>query len=82
MLTPTCYYRPRRPRAQLLAALLAEAASYIPPRGLRPIVAPANRYVNSGQRTACRRGADHLVWLLAGDGIARRIARQHTGRAQ
>lgn len=77
MLTPTHYWRPRRRRSRLVAAVVAQAASYIPPLGLRPIVKPAHRYAIRAPDTAARRGADHIVWLLAGDAIARRIARQH-----
>jgi len=70
------YYTPRTQLARVSLPLVAVAASYLPPRALRPIVKPCARWANQSRRPRLRRHADRTVYLLAGDAISIRVRRQ------
>lgn len=74
-MTKLTYYTPRSPLQRLLAPLVANAVSYLPPRALRPIVRPCVRASNHSRRPALRRRATRAINLIVGDGMAIRIKR-------
>ena len=76
-MTKLTYYTPHSRLARLIAPLLANAASYFPPRALRPIVRPCVRAWRHSRRPALRRRASRAIDLIVGDGMAIRIKRQH-----
>ena len=79
-MTKLTYYTPRSPLASALAPLVATAASYLPPRALRPLVRPCVRWTRESRRPGLRRLADRAINLVAGDGMSIRVKRQHGGR--
>ena len=75
-MTKLTYYTPRTPVAHLVAPLVATAASYLPPRALRPIVVPLRELSNRSRRPALRRRATRAINLIVGDGMSIRVKRR------
>jgi hypothetical protein len=80
-MTKLTYYTPRSRPARLFAPLVATAASYLPPRTLRPIVKPCVRCANHSRRPNLRRAAARAIDLVVGDGMSIRVTRRHQRRA-
>jgi len=80
-MTKLTYYTPRSPLGRLLAPPVATAASYFPPRLLRPVVVPLRDISNNSRRPGARWHAIRAINLIDGDGMAIRTRRQHAGRS-
>jgi hypothetical protein len=76
------YFNPRRPRARVLAGLIAPAGSCLPPPALRGLVLPFVRVSRRGRPSELARRAERLVLLLVGDGRSLRVRRQSERRAR
>jgi hypothetical protein len=76
------YFNPRRPRARVLAGLIARAGSYLPPPALRRLVLPFVRVSHRGRPRELARRTERLVLLLVGDGRSLRVRRQSERRAR
>lgn len=79
-MTKLTMFTPRSRLQRLLAPLVANAVSYLPPRALRPFVVPLRDISNNSRRRA-RRLATRAIHLLVGDGMAIRVRRQRGGRS-
>ena len=77
-MTQLSYYTARSPLTRLLAPLLAGAVSYLPPPALPPLLRPCARACRASRRPGLRRRASHTIDLVAGDGMAIRVRRQHS----
>ena len=75
-MTKLTYYTPRSPLASALAPLAASAASYLPPRALRPLIRPCVRWTRESRRPGLRRLADRTIDLVVGDGMWIRVKRR------
>lgn len=79
-MTKLTMFTPQTRLQRLLAPIVANAVSYLPPRALRPFVAPLREVSNNSRRRRAGRLATRTIYLIAGDGMAIRINRQHGGR--
>jgi hypothetical protein len=74
------YFDGGRPRAQPLARVVAEAVSHLALPVLALILRPFVWVSRSGRPQALERSADRVILLLAGDGVALRMAGERAGR--
>jgi hypothetical protein len=73
------YFDGRRPRARPLAGVVAEAVSHLALPVLALILRPFVWVSRSGRPQALERSAG-VILLLAGDGVALRMAGERAGR--
>jgi hypothetical protein len=73
------YVDGRRPRAQLLAGVVTEAASHLALSVLALVLCPFVWLSRSGRSQVLERSANRTV-QLAGDGVALRMAGERAGR--
>ena len=76
------YFDSPRPRVRLLAGVIAQAASQLPPPALRWIVRPLRWMSRRRRPRFLVSAADRLVDLLVGDGCALRVRQQFERRAR